>query len=253
MYWDLYVGSSLDTSQTKHPSCWNQHLIQSWWHLIPELRNQHLAQALQKSQEYHIEIYKRFQSQSMFSLKIETWTIFQHTINYTIVLSPPDPNKFGLFGSRKLAYPQQFFTSYYTIQLCYSISQAKQSTVQLFPSSPWNLYVSSISILITLRQSKGGNDIQRKQQSKKRWNLHHRNVLNLSASSSHSDKSKGGNYNIQRKQQSKKHWEPQIQNILNGSTTTYHYVYGFPSLHLKRFLLPVCEETNQLLLQDLQN
>ena len=188
-----------------------------------------------------------------YPFEIATWTIFQHTINYTIALSPPNPNKFGLFGSRKLAYPQQFFTSYYTIQLCYSISQAKQSTVQLFPSSPWNLYVSSISILITLRQSKGGHDIQRKQQSKKRWNLNHKMFLNLSASSSHSDKSKGGNYYIQRKQQSKKHWEPQIQNILNGSTTTYHYVYGFPSLHLKRFLLPVCEETNQLLLQDLQN
>ena len=87
-----------------------------------------------------------------YPFEIATWTIFQHTINYTIVLSPPDPNKFGLFGSRKLAYPQQFFTSYYTIQLCYSISQAKQSTVQLFPSSPWNLYVFSISIIVTLWQ-----------------------------------------------------------------------------------------------------
>ena len=53
MYWDLYVGPSLDTSQTKHPSCWNQHLIQSWWHLIPELRNQHLAQALKITRKSH--------------------------------------------------------------------------------------------------------------------------------------------------------------------------------------------------------
>ena len=150
MYWDLYVGSSLavllkptfnpilatpDPRIKKSTSCSS---------------TQNYKNITLKSKEYHIEIYKRLQSQSKLYIKIETLPRFQHTINYTIVLSTPNANKCGLFGSRKLAYPQQFFTFYYTLQLCYSISQAKQSTVQLFPSSPWNLYVFSISILITL-------------------------------------------------------------------------------------------------------
>ena len=44
----------------------------------PRIKKSTSCSSTPKSQEYHIEIYKRLQSQSKFSLKIETWTIFQH-------------------------------------------------------------------------------------------------------------------------------------------------------------------------------